>query len=63
MDIRDKLYGTSNKLSISETNTIDHIFTIKITSTNYSWSHIFVNIEQLEELRDYINSKLERSKE
>ena len=63
MEIRDELYGSSNKLSIAETNTIDHIFTIKITCKNYSWSHIFVNIKQLKELRDYINSKIERREE
>lgn len=62
MNVKDKLYNTKSKLSISETNIIDHIFTIRITSADFSSNHIFVDIKQLKELRDYINSKIERSK-
>jgi hypothetical protein len=58
MEIKDELYRTKSKLTISETNIIDHIFAIRITNPDYSSNHIFVDIKQMKELRDYITSKL-----
>jgi len=58
MEINDKLYNTKTILTISETNIIDHIFTVRITGADYSANHIFLDKKQLKGLRDYINSKL-----
>lgn len=59
MEIKDKLYNTKSRLAISETNTVDHIFTVRIICADYSANHIFLDKTQMKELRDYITSKLE----